>query len=1749
MPRTLITPIQIEQASLRLSCGLEYGSGFFISKTHILTARHVVLDAIEDGEEILAFPAVHENGQAPIVCRLLADGGEDLDVALLEIPEQDGIFTLPLFSGQVRYNAPWETFGYPFAHQISGNRYYGLVKKTNIDKPYDVELIDELSDNQVDYRGISGAAMVIENEVMGILTYNILDGFGALSIARVAQFLENNNIPFHQPADLDDLPENLKEELKATVPNGETLAILDEKLSQGGKYYLLHGSPGSGKTMVSAAFNFSDSRRVIAGRYFIRLPNDQRALSYRVSPEAFLEWMEDLISQKLTGSVYPRQTESWGQRVNKFQQLLAALNEYYREKNQIGYFILDGLDDVRAYSENGLNEFFGLFPEQLPSNLSFLLSIIRKDSLPTGVQPEIGPEQEVKVTALDIDQCAFYLHDQLKDFQPEISFRSLQQIAEKSEGHPLYLRYLTEQLRNNRPEDLPDWIEQLPTIGGDIAKYYERIWLSDFAQDQEKFWIALVVSQLRQPVATDVLLQILPENARMAFTSKFPAIRHLFKVNGKTGIYHSSFALFIERKSEGLLAAAHDHIASFCRDQISDHYSITNIVYHLLRGSQPEPAVLRCDQHWADACAKISVEPELVLGDIAKVELFCLDQGDVTGLVRIKLLMQRIRFRYDNVLAANASAIANVLLAMGNPADALKYMVRYSALLVSDEEALLFLRKFNEMGATKEAERLTRAIRGRYQSMYEHYRKEGSLPLRLFNLMAKSKALELVNDLKNAVEQVTGILGDLKHFVDATKEAGEDADHIQLLREEIGAFLSAFASFHHGEYQKRAKKFSELMPKVPKEEWTGQIAHIALAFEQFRDEDEIAEEIEINQHMVEDLEYAIDNFGYLSKDVQYIYAALLENSKRPEVISKLITEVYTTAPAEQLRERNGVDPDISNLHKIINYQEGKGYLDQANTYPGLRPLMGPIWEESLVDRIKLIGFCFGKAWRLKAEGKLEQIGPVLNHISNLLKSFGFSLQERSKWKRSYALPEHIFPYLYSKLTRFYMEFAPEQLEAFIKDICSRSAGQLGLYTEGYRSVLSSIASRLSRSQAHDALTFLVLKDLETHVLGATQNRWERVPLLLEIAEGYAKLGNNQKAEATYQQMLDTSMGPTWYKEDQFSLINTALSLHQVGGENELFEKFGNQLEFAAGELTFQRYVRVAQQGFIGNLAMQGNTAAAIDYYKYQTIPDPQQIIANAVRSRIDALMPGDGYVRGARNINEASGIIQLIKHTKADPVLKWAVTEVFIINNDIYRYINSFAELQGACIKELSSNGPSPELGLLQGRLKACLLDPELESNRHHYLTDLRDELPEAEYERLKSDLGGSGIDFPAPAEPRVERGPEEDAMYDEMNFPGMGKHSNFRALPELLARAKQQLEMENKPAAAKILSEGLVLLHNGKSDIWMGSGIGPEVGELWDQLSEAGTVQEILTLLKEPIASHYTQDWRVIEKLLRVLRNHLDAEQVKTVLSAVKDHLYYMVREPEPVEEFNWILMPLEGQLSNDEQLVELLIWFFDHPYVSVKKRAIQALLAVCEHRPLIVWALWQHILDPDDSVIKEVCANILLRISQLYPQLLVENLQIDQQARETVLNETHFMVRYYLLKMAEKLKAESEAMSALYDSLLAAFPDSVNPGGEVEFDEPFMHLVDSILDPLEDLGMLNGSFCRAFLEHLGELSAPLDIYGQIRAGHYLERSFQDEEEHHRRIVHILRQGINLAILPGVAKDKIEQAAEILKIWFFDEI
>ena len=97
-----------------------------------------------------------------------------------------------------------------------------------------------------------------------------------------------------------------------------------------------------------------------------------------------------------------------------------------------------------------------------------------------------------------------------------------------------------------------------------------------------------------------------------------------------------------------------------------------------------------------------------------------------------------------------------------------------------------------------------------------------------------------------------------------------------------------------------------------------------------------------------------------------------------------------------------------------------------------------------------------------------------------------------------------------------------------------------------------------------------------HVLYGVQNRWERTADLLKITEVYALLNLPDQSKEVFQEMLNTSMGPTWYKESQLMLINVALEDFKEAPNNTLAD-YASILDQASGEMTFQRYVRNSKE--------------------------------------------------------------------------------------------------------------------------------------------------------------------------------------------------------------------------------------------------------------------------------------------------------------------------------------------------------------------------------------------------------------------------------------------------------------------------------------------------------------------------------------------------------------------------------------------
>ena len=389
-------PEQLIDAVCRIKCGEDHGTGFFISPVLIMTANHTIMDFdIEETEIQITLP----DGTVHTTAIVAQD--EYLDVAVLQIAcERENETFLPIVLDHIRYNEEWSTFGYPFNRLATGQLFQGTVQAHARNLPYDLNLVSVEIDPSTDYSGLSGAPLLIDGKVNGLITWSTHRGLGAVSVSKISVFLSDNNIKFDSQIE-QSWSQEFDTELEGVVENAAVVSKLMDSLEVNGKYHLLHGSPGSGKSIISSLIEPRSRTKKILGRYLLRTPGDDVPIFVRASKEYFLQWLEDLLSKYITGQPMPRSDMKWNNRLERLLSLLDNVNAQLVSKGEAAAIVIDGLDEVISIDQDGLNGFLSMLPERLPSNISILLSCSSQEILPVFIRSQLDDENKIVVTALD----------------------------------------------------------------------------------------------------------------------------------------------------------------------------------------------------------------------------------------------------------------------------------------------------------------------------------------------------------------------------------------------------------------------------------------------------------------------------------------------------------------------------------------------------------------------------------------------------------------------------------------------------------------------------------------------------------------------------------------------------------------------------------------------------------------------------------------------------------------------------------------------------------------------------------------------------------------------------------------------------------------------------------------------------------------------------------------------------------------------------------------------------------------------------------------------------------------------------------------------------------------------------------------------------------------------------------------------------------------------------------------------------
>lgn len=1277
-----------EKLIVRIICDREVGTAFYVAPDTLLTAWHTV--SSDKNTESCVVKDPNEGDLLFKVVNIL----EEADVAILKVEGRKSKDYLPLLSHRIKVGEEFGLFGYPDIENQEGLRIKGHISQRLHDTTADFRLLTNDVDASYNYAGMSGAPVFQGDQVVGVVIEQEGNGLNVISVQKIEKLGLEKIVHIEQEDNLTEVPDSIAKEVESAHPNYSVIQLLDERLSViGSKWLLLYGSPGCGKTTLSAGYDPEDKNIEALSRFFFKVPNDQVSRSVRCSESYFVDWIE---------SVYVTQTGrdieklTFEDKVKSITEWLTQVSNVIAERGKRGILIIDGLDELVSEKENRVDAFLSLFPTALPQNISVVLSCITKEILPASIIEKIGMDDYIKVTPLNMASCESYIQENSGDWDKPYSF--VQAVAFKTEGHPLYMnylcRYITETFNATTDEQqLTEWVSSLPSIGGDIRSYYEAVW-KKAAPHGVAYEVLALLSQIRGPIKELQLIGMMRNPNPYEFKSSTKEFQHLMKEKDTDiyEIYHSSFRLFVTEKLSTIISLTNDQIASYCEKYPDTTYSIENYLHHVVNGSNIQKGLSMCNQAWADSCALNDVSPDLIMQDIKECLSFAVDSNLPVEVVRLMLLAQRIETRCDSIMVDNATDVANLKIAMGKPEVALKYLVRDNILLVGIDSAMIYLRVLFELGYENEAVVLSSAIDAAIRKQInDNLGKESSIDIFL------QKGFLIVEGIMAGYEDISDLQSYFRFIDQLLPDNDEQAIHE---KNEILDFIAAYKLSNQLRVGRKINISKYL--EISGNGWNKSMMMLFLKALALYDEKDTELTIKGHNKAYDDclrqVEEALKNheFTFEGDDLAGLLSTLIDKNIQADIVQKYLKKYNPKPGSFKFRDDNGVDFDdvsVNNYYRESLYQ---AYADENMPCPPLnRNYYGDHgWEQYVETLVIRSAYINGTAYRKRAAGdNYKELYPLVKEI---LEHIDFTFMERIKWQRSYLLPEKLFTFIYCKLADIFCEFFENKLNEFMEHLQGRMSDQLCLYREGYCSVLINLIRVFVNKRKGLTMAHQLADKAVEYVMYAVQNRAERCSCLLQICLYYALLNEKEKVKNVYQEVLNSSMGPEWYKEAQLELINRFKNFG-IGFKDYQIDHMAAIFEEASGEMTFQRYVQQQKDEFVATIATVSSLSDAISYYKFETLPSAEIIVKNAEDWKVDMPEKGAGYDLGANHLIESSAVCQLLTACKdASPYIKYAISELFWENLDKmhndYRYAQLHSDIINAIGEEKAISDIVPRM-------------------------------------------------------------------------------------------------------------------------------------------------------------------------------------------------------------------------------------------------------------------------------------------------------------------------------------------------------------------------------------------------------------------------------------------------------------------------
>jgi hypothetical protein len=1519
----------------------ESGTGWLVARDRVLTAYHCVEAAHKAGEQVVVRFGLGASVSEHLVVVDSHDEGLDVCVLLLAAPLE--IEPVPLNVEPVRPGEKWSCFGYPVVKLQLGHVAQGEVQQALSERVHGIDLdLSVKAETQLsDYKGLSGSALMVGLAGRGLIRLNVDSALCALSLHAIKPFLEASGLlaewPIAKPSD-------------APIGQRPTFdALFESTLAKvGGGYVFLDGPHGIGKSTYCKEFAPQSDAIERLGVYHFSEHLRGVNPAHQAQPDVFFDWLNSLSSTQLTGRPARLLDLPYSELVTRTNELFQALAQHLRNVKKQGIIFIDGINEAIAAGEDALRRFVGLLPPSVPEGLVVVITGVGLDSIAASLSPILQSAERLTLPQLD-DSVQRTLCAELLD-QEKAKPTTVAALCERAKGHPLYLRYLTELV--NWGADQSE-IDELPAFSGKIEDYYETIWAGLTASPDAVHLLALI-ARLRQAIPVASLAGLLTPSEAAALPSTLARIRHLLQKPEDAAIYHSSFSEFIVLKTATVDQSTHSRLANFCFSSESGDYGVLNKVFHGLRGPSALKleSVRACGQEWVDGSVALGTEPDILLADIDDALEVATESGAATEIVRLLLLSQRLSFRYNVLFVQCAELVARALVSLGKPQVAIRHVVRHGRLVLSPDEAFAVANVLIRRGNADDALKLL--------DLFQRELDRG-----FFERLTPGTSVK-IEDFFNAIKLRL-------HGHSLANAAGARVSSMRILRAVVEGFLP------HADLtpEQRAGVVQELSGNM-----TGARLTLEGAYTPVKElglppdvdpSHMLLMLLQIVQHaQAQARHYSISpprhELDLLLQDVASVIDAPLEpEHRRDDLLDCLIesgagVELVASYAAGMdlgddsipLTKENRAVPDTSSFEEALRRTRAACFLDSRHEEPPLLSAEFDGWKDWLQSVARAVAWCDGKARRAAAAKDEAGRAKVWTFATGkLLLSLVPDLESRCHWDSSYFIPEAVVPLLYYRLVKLALDCKPSAVDVLIDTLNREFDSQLGLYNEGFRAVLAGVLDLVVPSMPTGALadkTFKLTVRWRDFISANVENRFELVPELLQIVPLLVDLEAVEEAQRTYRMVLAFSMGPSWYKEDQLSLMTGALEALPATSTvaPESLREIAGLLERSSGEMTFQRFVRADKGSFIAELCRRSRYSDAVRYFQHQSCGTREQLHVQATTGNLDRISALVGMRFPGAALEEQAALLATLRKARgvAHWRVRWALLEVFLRGDE--RHLPEWGREFGAVLSELTES--PDDLKQATGRLRSIIVS--LSDERAWLLmmalvpavpTPIRADLEAvlaARESRLKPhqvsqlestfdvkrELAARNAAATEPEKPKEPSGDsaakelDEDALY----LPGtFGKKAALRVASERLTSARRQASRGNSAAAVSASIGALSALQDGGWSIWSGNHSHLEAEAI---ISANIQGADELARAYGPLllVERYNQRWMVANHVISLVGSRLDPSGQTELLRVAIDHVRHLVGAASP-ESFSYI--DSDTSVSATEALNELLLWAIDHP------------------------------------------------------------------------------------------------------------------------------------------------------------------------------------------------------------------------------